>query len=317
MRNPKQKAKSLPKLILLFASISAIVFPAVVHGKIVGDDNTIGLWHMDEVIPTEHRETIYDATEMNPGTLIPAPTSPVLVESKFGNALKFDGNNGVYVPIRFIVGFPPSPEPIYIPISTSLDVQKDIRVEAWINVQAFKEASYNNVVVKCTRRDSSSENVTRIFGLAIKPALKQNDRSIQDGILSGCVFTDTEGFNEIVTKEAVIPLNEWVHIAFTRSVTTGMHLYVNGIEKAAAAIYGTQNPKGSIINGTEVYFGHDSIAVIDEIRISNLSPESETVMAEIDIGPNMLAALIGVTVILSVALILRKAIQMWAIRPKP
>jgi hypothetical protein len=96
-----------------------------------------------------------------------------------------------------------------------------------------------------------------------------------------------------------------------------MHLYVNGIEQQVNSIYGVQNPSGKIINGTEVYFGHDAEATIDEIQITDLAPKSETATAEIDIGPNMLVALIVVTTIMAIALILRRAIQMWAIRGKP
>src|SRR5512137_2858073 len=61
----------------------------------------VGLWHMDEVIPAEYRSLTPDATGANPGTLIHAPADPVLVGGKFGKALSFDGQNGVYVPIRF------------------------------------------------------------------------------------------------------------------------------------------------------------------------------------------------------------------------
>jgi hypothetical protein len=92
---------------------------------------------------------------------------------------------------------------------------------------------------------------------------------------------------------------------------------MNGIEQQVTSIYGVQNPSGKIINGTEVYFGHDAEATIDEIQISDLAPESEIAMAEIDIGPNMLVALIAVTTIMAIALILRRAIQMWAIRGRP
>ena len=304
-------------LTLLVASMLSVAFIAIANAQSSIDQNTVGLWHMDEVLPAEYREVTPDATGMNPGTLVHAPMSPPLVEGKFDKALKFDGNNGVYVPIRFIVGFPPSPQPIYIPISTSLDVQKEIRIEAWINVQAFKDVTYNNIVVKCTRNDASSENATRIYGLALKAGIPQNGQPVAMGALSGYALTDTGGYNEIVTTESVIPLNEWIHVAFTRSLTTGMHLFVNGAEKAVKTLYGTQNPTGSVINGTEVYFGHDSEVTIDEVRISDLAPESETVMAEIDIGPNMLVALVVVTVIMAVALVLRRAIQMWAIRSKP
>jgi hypothetical protein len=114
----------------------------------------------------------------------------------------------------------------------------------------------------------------------------------------------------------VVPLNEWIHVAFTRSLATGMHLYVNGVEQSVKAIYGTQNPSGSMINGTEVYFGHDAEVTIDEVCISNLAPESQTVAAQIDIGPNLLVAVIVVSLIFAVAWLLRRAIQMWVTRSR-
>ncbi len=277
----------------------------------------VGLWHMDEVIPADYRSITPDATGANPGTLVHAPADPELVEGKFGKALRFDGQNGVYVPIRFLVGFPPSPEPVYIPISTTLDVQKDIKIEAWINMQAFKDVTYNNIVVKCSRTDASSENTTRVYGLAVKAGLQENGHSVPIGALSGCIFTDTEGFNEIVTRSPVVPLNQWVHVAFLRSTATGMHLYVNGVEQSVKPIYGAQNPKGKIVNGTEVYFGHDAEVTIDEVQISDLSPEVEPLSSSVDIGPNMMLALIAVATILAVAMVLRRAIQMWTIRGKP
>lgn len=300
--------------IMLLASTLNLTF-AIANAQSSG--KVVGLWHMDELIPVDYRELTPDATGKNPGTLVHAPVSPELVDGKFGKALRFDGANGVYVPIQFLVGFPPSPQPIYIPISTSLDVQEEVQIEAWINVQNFKDVPYNNIVVKCSRTDASSENTTRIYGIAVKAGLPQNGHTVPIGALSGCIFTDTTGFNEIVTTQSVVPLNEWIHVAFTRSLTTGMHLYMNGIEQQVTSIYGVQNPSGKIINGTEVYFGHDAEATIDEIQISDLAPESETATAEIDIGPNMLVALIAVTTIMAIALILRRAIQMWAIRGRP
>jgi hypothetical protein len=313
----KLRSKTATWLILtiLVSSVFSVTHFAFAGAQ--GSGKTVGLWHLDEVVPAEYREVTPDATGMNPGTLVHAPTDPLLVEGKFGKALRFDGQNGVYVPIRFLVGFPPSPQPIYIPISTSLDVQEELRIEAWINVQAFKDVTYNNIVVKCTRTDASSENTTRVYGLAVKAGLPQNGHAVPVGALSGCVFTDSGGFNEIVTTEPVVPLNQWIHVAFARSLATGMHLYVNGVKQNVKALYGTQNPTGKIINGTEVYFGHDSKAAIDEIQISDLAPEKQTTLAQIDIGPNMLVALIVVTVIMAVALVLRRAIQMWAIHSRP
>jgi hypothetical protein len=301
---------------LMFALLLSLAFTAPAKAQNTADSHTVGLWHLDEVTPDGYREITPDATGQNPGTLITAPTSPTLVEGKFGKAMEFDGNNGVYVPIRFLVGFPPSPQPIYIPISTSLDIQKEVKIEAWINIQGFKNATYNNIVVKCSRIDGTSENVTRIYGIAVKAGIPENGYTVPKGALSGYVFTDTGGFNEIVTTEPV-PLNEWIHVAFTRSLDTGMHIYVNGAEQDAKTIYGTQNPTGSMIEGTELYFGHDSEVTMDEVVISDLAPESQTVAAQIDIGPNMLVAVIVVSSIFAAAWLLRRAIQMWVIHSRP
>jgi hypothetical protein len=316
MEKIASKAETALMLILLLTSMLSMAFIASVKAQDSVDPYTVGLWHLDEIIPDGYKEITPDATGKNPGTLVASPTAPVLVEGKFDKAMKFDGNNGVYIPIRFLVGFPPSPQPIYIPISTSLDIPKEIKIEAWINVQGFKNVTYNNIVVKCSRIDGTSENVTRIYGIAVKAGLPQNGYAVPTGALSGYVFTDTGGFNEIVTTEPVVPLNEWIHVAFTRSLTTGMHIYVNGVEQNVKTIYGTQNPAGSMINGTELYFGHDSEVTMDEVHISNLAPESETVAAQIDIGPNLLVAVIVVSLIFAAAWLLRRAIQMWVIRSR-
>lgn len=316
MEKIASKAETGLMLTLLLTSMLDMAFIVSVKAQDSVDPYTVGLWHLDEVLPDGYREITPDATGKNPGTLVAAPTAPMLVEGKFDKAMNFDGNNGVYIPIRFLVGFPPSPQPIYIPISTSLDIPKEIKIEAWINVHGFKNVTYNNIVVKCSRIDGTSQNVTRIYGIAVKAGLPQNGYTVPTGALSGYVFTDTEGFNEIVTTDPMVPLNEWIHVAFTRSLTTGMHIYVNGIEKTVKAIYGTQNPTGSMINGTELYFGHDSEVTMDEVRISNLAPETQTVAAQIDIGPNLLVAVIVVSVVFAVAWLLRRAIQMWIIRSR-
>jgi hypothetical protein len=273
------------------------------------DAYTVGLWHFDEVKPDGYMEVTPDAVGYNQGTL-GGEVHPRLVEGKFGKALSFDVSSFVYVPISFLVGFPPTPEPIYIPISPSLNIQKELKIEAWINVQAFTNASYNNIIVKCTRADPGYENVTRVFGLAVKPSAEHDG----GGVLSGCVYTDESGFNEIVTTDTVVSLNQWINVAFTRT-STGMHLYVNGEEQNVKVAEGVQNPAGSIINGTEVYIGHDSDVIIDEAKISDLAPE-EVVSSQIDIGNNMLIAVVVGVVVFAAAWVLRKAIQMWVIYSK-
>jgi len=270
---------------------------------------TVGYWHLDELEPNDYMVTTPDAGGYNHGTVGGEP-APTLVEGKFDKALDFSQGSFVYVPIRFLVGFPPTPEPTYIPVSTNLDIQKELKIEAWINVKAFTNASYNNIVVKVTRTGPEVEDVTRVFGLAVKPSPEQNEK----GVLSGCVFTDSSRFNEILTTEPVVSLNQWINVAFTRT-STGMHLYVNGEEQTVKTIEGVQNPMGSIINGTEVYIGHDSEVIIDEVKISDLAPE-EVLSAQIDIGNNTLIAIIIAVVVFATAWVLRKFIQTWVIYAK-
>jgi len=301
-------------ILLAVGCLSAVLLtPAQVHAG--GSARTLGLWHFDQVEPSGYYTVTPDAVNHNNGILGGDP-SPALVEGKFGKALRFEGVNFVYVPISFLVGFPPSPEPIYIPISPSLNIQDEIRIDAWINVQEFTNASYNNIVVKCNRVDPSWENVTRVVGLAVRAYPSGEGMQASHGVLSGFVFTDREGFNEVVTSTPVVTLNRWMHVTFVRS-STGMHLYVDGHEQEANVVSGVRNPLGKIINGTEIYFGHDSKMTIDEVSITDLSPEALTAGAQIDIGPNLLVAIVTVAVVFAVAWLLRRAIQLWLVRQKP
>ena len=312
----KLESKAITGIILtlLLTSMLSMAFIVSAEAQDSLDPYTVGLWHLDEVKADGYREITPDVTGRNPGTLGGTP-SPILAEGKFEKALKFDGTNFIYVPICFLVGFPPSPQPIFIPISPSLDVSKEIKIEAWINVQEFTEAAYNNIVSKVTRSDPQWQNITRIVGLAVRASSTEEGLSVSKGALTGFVSTDMGGFNEIETTESVISLNQWIHVEFTRT-STGMHLYVDGYEKSVNTIHGVQNPTGSILNGSEIYFGHDSKVILDEVRISNLAPEPQTVSAQIDIGPNLLVAVIVIAVVFGVAWLLRRIIQMWVIRSK-
>jgi hypothetical protein len=303
-------------LTLLLASMLSMVLVIPVKAQYAADSHTVALWHFDEV---NANDVTPDATGNNPGTLVgpSGGSTPMLVEGKIGKALNFDGNNAVYVPIRFLVGFPPPhPQPIYIPISTSLDIPAEIKIEAWINVKGFKNVTYNNIVVKATRIGAEWQNATRIYGLAVNGITQsENGITVPQGALRGYVTTDTGGFNEIVTTEPII-LNQWIQVTSTRSLTTGMHIYINGIEQNVKVTSGVQNPTGSIINGTELWLGHDAEVTIDEVRISNLASTLQIAAAEIEIGPNLLAAVIIVAVVFAIAWLLRRAIQTWAIRSK-
>jgi hypothetical protein len=310
-----KREKSRVKMLMLCLLAAALLSPILLSGvKAQNSGVTVGYWPLDENKPSGSNVITPDATGVNSGIVVGHP-EPSLVDGKFGKAMQFDGQNGVYIPIKFVVGFPPMPEPMYVPISPNLDVQKQVSIEAWVNIQGFRNASYNNIVVKCDHPDQACawQNTTRILGIAVRAGVPESGEKYVEGALSGYVLTDQDGFNEIVTTQPV-PLNQWINVKFTRT-STGMHLYINGYEQNVNLIHGVKNPQGNTINGTEVYFGHDGLVTIDEVRIVDLEP-AQVSEAAIDIGPNILVAAVVISVVFAVAWFLRRAVQIWLVRPK-
>jgi hypothetical protein len=297
---------------LLTVTLLCPLFLASANAQI--GSKTVGEWSMDEIKPMDSGSITPDSTGVNAGILAGDP-EPMLVDGKYGKALKFNGENGVYVPIKFVVGFPPMSQPMYVPISPNLDIQKHVQISAWVYVSSLKNADYNNIVTKCTHLDQDCDwrNTIRILGLAIRAGTPEKGEQYVEGALSGYVLTDNGGFNEIVTTQS-IPFDQWVNVEFRRDAT-GMHLYINGKEQTTNVIHGIQNPSGNIVNGTEYYFGHDSFTTLDNVKITDLSP-SNTAESTFDIGPNIMIAIVAVALIFAIAWLLRRAIQLWIIRPK-
>jgi hypothetical protein len=277
---------------MLAVVIVGLIFAAKSLGIPSVNSGTLALWHFDEI---HTPEVVSDSISILGGM-----PPPLIVEGKYGKALSFDGKNFVYVPF-----------------SSSLYAPDDVSLEAWIYVKVFKEVDYNNIIVIAYRSGLEWQTTTRICGMAITPS--------QDplrGFLRGYVYTDRDHFNEIITTKPVIPIGKWVHVAFVRSVSTGMHLYINGEETEVNVIYGVRNPRGKILMGTEIYFGHDAEVIIDEPRVSDaalkptqflLTNTMELIASrtEIDVGPNLLLAITIVAVAFAAAWLLRRVIQTW------
>jgi len=175
--------------------------------------------------------------------------TPAQVPSKFGYALNFTGN--VYAAVH---------------PSLSLETPNEFTIDAWINLQEIKpDIAYNNIFIEAVRTIAALP--TRTLGLAINGQIPENTSSPAIGALRGYVLTST-GLNEIDTINAV-PFNTWVHVVFTRSESTGMHIYVDGKEQAVMVTSGTANPSGPIQRSTDIYIGHDATVAIDELKISN------------------------------------------------
>ncbi len=279
-------------MIILAVVMVGLIFAAKPLGIPSVNSGTLALWHFDEI---HTPEAVGDRISILGGM-----PPPLIVEGKYGKALSFDGKNFVYVPI-----------------SPSLYTPDDITLEAWIYVKAFKEVDYNNIIVIAYRSGLEWQTTTRICGMAVTPSPDPSR-----GFLRGYVYTDRAHFNEIITTEPIIPIGKWVHVAFVRSVSTGMHLYINGEEAEANVTHGVRNPKGKILMGTEMYFGHDAEVIIDEPRVSDaalkpaqflLTNTMEFIVSrtEIDVGPNLLLAITIVAVAFAAAWLLRRVIQTW------
>ena len=220
----------------------------------------VAYWSFDEV---DANGVIPDAAGNTPAILGSevgnVSYTPKQVEGKVGKALSFDGS--VYA---------------NVPVLPSLETPEEITIDAWINVQSFKNVAYSNIMVECVR--TTATYPTRTVGLAFNGEASSNISSVPQGALRGYVLTEDGVLNEVFTTESVISLNQWTHVVFTRSLATGMHIYVDGEEKNVTVISGAFNPIGSIERETELYIGHDAVCFIDELRISNtaINPLTQT-----------------------------------------
>jgi parallel beta-helix repeat protein len=226
--------------------VPSAILPASVESNSIVASWTFDNVALDGVVP--------DSTGNNPAVLASTAGNksyiPEQVQGKFGQALSFDGLSYAFVP--------PSP---------SLQTSQEVTIDAWVNVQQIKNVSYNNILVECIRTTASLP--ARTLGIAINGETPQNSSSPPIAALRGYVMTQTGILNEIDTTEPV-PLNQWIHVVFTRSLTSGMHIYINGTEQKVQVTSGVTNPSGSIATQNELYIGHDSITQINELHVSNM-----------------------------------------------
>jgi parallel beta-helix repeat protein len=210
----------------------------------------ISLWHFDNIEPNG---VTPDSLSNNPVVLEVSGNNfytPILVDGKTGNALRFNGTDYAY-----------------LTSSPTLEIQREFTIDAWVKVQEFKNIPYNNILVECMR--TPDKFPTRIFGFAINGESPLNISSPRLGALRGFLLDEKGVFNEIVTTDSVVQMNQWVHVVFTRSLSTGMHIYVNDSEENVEVTSGSQNPQDLIAKGTEFYIGHDSLSTIDEMSINS------------------------------------------------
>ncbi len=244
-------------LISPFIASTLEAIPTAILPTSVSSNHLIARWNFGEILPNL---VISDSTGMNAaivGYEANLSYTPAIVKGKFGNALNFTDN-----------------QYLFANVSPSLDTTGEMTIDAWIKVNAIENYSYNNIIVKCTLSDTS-ELPPRILGLSINGLTLGNGSAVPVGALRGYVTTETGGFNEIATTSSIL-LNQWIHITFTRSLITGMHIYVDGVEQNVVVTSGVQNPSGPIIRGSELYMGHGFSGAMAEISMSNLAKNSSS-----------------------------------------
>ena len=231
--------------------------PAANSVPAVASSGLVASWSFDTV---DSNGISFDSTGNNPAILGSTTANksyiPQTVTGHAGKALAFDGQ-------QYII----------VPASPSLEIGGEATVDVWVNVQSYKEIPYNNIIVEALRTTDALP--TRTFGLAINGEAPQNDTAPDVGAIRAYVVTK-DGLNEIVTVKPVVTPNQWIHVVFTRSLTTGMHIYINGVEQEVKVTAGTINPQGATLRQTETYIGHDAICTIDELNLSNMAISPDT-----------------------------------------
>jgi nitrous oxidase accessory protein NosD len=229
--------------------ITAQTMPEPINPIVTAKDSTVAWWHFDSI---NDAGVTPDETGQNPaviGTTDESIASNTLVEGQSGSALQFDG-------IKYA----------YVSVSPSLTLREEFSFEAVLNLQQYKPVDYNVIYMEAARTTSTYPN--RILGFAING---NPDSTVPLGALRGFMLDENGVFNEIVSTEQVVSIDQWTKVVFTRSLSNGLHLYINDKEVAINVTSGIQNPQGKVAEGGEIYIGHDSFSTIDELGVRNFA----------------------------------------------
>ncbi|MCW4025175.1 MAG: right-handed parallel beta-helix repeat-containing protein [Candidatus Bathyarchaeota archaeon] len=228
-------------------NITAQTMPEPILPSVPDTDSTVAWWHFDSI---NDAGVTPDETGQNPaviGTTDESAATYTLVEGESGSALQFDG-------IKYA----------YVPVSPSLTLREEFSFEAVLKLEGYKAVDYNVIYMEAARTTSTYPD--RIIGFAVNG---NPDSTIPLGALRGFMLDENGVFNEIVSTEQVVQLDQWTNVVFTRSLSNGLHLYINDKEVAVNVTSGIQNPQGLAAEGGEIYIGHDSYSTIDELGVRN------------------------------------------------
>ncbi|UCE74638.1 MAG: right-handed parallel beta-helix repeat-containing protein, partial [Methanomassiliicoccales archaeon] len=154
--------------------------------------NLAGHWKMDEESWVGAASEVVDHSGLgNDGTAVNGVTTTT---GKFKRAGDFEFSNNQYIDI---------------PSSDSLNISKNITIEAWINLESYT-GKHITIVDK---------------GGAYGMMVRQNSNIVQMNIFTGGLWIAR-------FSETVIPLGQWTYVAGTFDSESGLaRIYVNGVEE--------------------------------------------------------------------------------------
>ena len=203
------------------------------------------------------------------GTYAVEITSNGCIDTSLCRTVYIDDNNLPYVNAIFMDGVNNYLE---IPNHTSLHSTTNLTLEAWI-----KPCSVTGVNMIYSKVWCSGNQNSYTF-------------SVNDGKLRWIWYTGScgslNGVNEYISNAAIIQANTWQHISVVHS-STGVKLYLNGVEVGASLIRGSY---GSLRSSTEPLrvgtyknlsgtYQHKFSGQLDELRVWNQSISDSLILS--------------------------------------
>lgn len=229
-------------LMPLFITFGVVPFA---NAEVSADGSLILYFSFDEL---DGDMTIDHSLYGNDGNIIGAPE---LVDGKFGNALKFNGES----------------DWIEVPHDDILTVTESVTVMAWINAERHM-----------------GPNNQRWQGILAK-GNNPRSYSFYTESPSECLHLSAGGSGSVCTGK--IALNEWQHVV--GQVDSGIHRYwLNG---EPVGEFGDKNALPGAADTSVVYVGTTGeganrrfLGLIDEVRIWNRALSEDEILAEMETG---------------------------------
>jgi hypothetical protein len=209
-----------------------IVKPDAVGGPYLFDKNTIALLHFDNNL--NNRSTLSGNGVGNSQNIV---SDPGLL-SDLGNCLN-------------------TISPVAIPHSTSLNLTGDWTIEAWV-----KFTSFSNNLMYLLYKPGDSDPYQSNYSLEVNPSW--------GNVFFGYYFSALN--SRIGTISLSPPLNEWIHVAFTRDIKNSKISVIlhDKNRKLLNSASNTFTGTTTYLNAQDLIIGQGISGFIDEVRISNI-----------------------------------------------